>query len=127
MQAGCTQDYFCNVQNGRSWTAFTYAGELSTAAWGFNDAGVSFTLNAVYANEVKTGGVGRTFVSRSLLDAPDLESAVERAQEANQATGHNLNIIGLDEHAIVTVETGLPLECLPSLTWSIHGLGSKSC
>lgn len=91
--------------NGRSWTAFTYAGELSTAAWGFNDAGVSFTLNAVYANEVNTHGVGRTFVSRSILDAPNLQAAVERVQEPNQATGHNINLIGLDEKAIVTIET----------------------
>lgn len=94
------------LQNGRSWTAFTYAGELSTAAWGFNDAGVSFTLNAVYANEVNTHGVGRTFVSRSILDAPNLQAAVERVQEPNQATGHNINLIGLDEKAIVTIETG---------------------
>lgn len=94
------------LQHGRQWTAFTYAGELSTAAWGFNDAGVSFTLNAVYADHVHTKGVGRTFVSRSILDAPKLDEAVRRVQEPNQATGHNINLIGLDEHAIVTIETG---------------------
>ena len=94
------------MQNGRAFTAYTYAGELSTAAWGFNDAGVSFTLNAVYAKEVKLPGVGRNFVSRSILDAPSFEEAIKRITVPDQATGHNINVIGLDTKSIVTIETG---------------------
>lgn len=94
------------LQNGRSWTAYTYAGELSSAAWGFNDAGVSFTLNAVYARRVQVPGIARNFVSRSILDAASLEDAVARITVPNQATGHNINVIGLDGRKIVTIETG---------------------
>jgi len=94
------------LQNGHSWTAYTYAGELSSAAWGFTDSGVSFTLNAVYATHVSVQGVGRIFVSRSILDAASLEDAVERVAVPDHATGHNINLIGLSEHRIVTIETG---------------------
>jgi hypothetical protein len=94
------------MQNGHSWTAYTYAGELSSAAWGFTDSGVSFTLNAVYATHVSVSGVPRNFVSRSILDAASLGDAVMRVAVPNQATGHNINLIGLSEHRIVTIETG---------------------
>jgi len=102
------------MQNGHSWTAYTYAGELSSAAWGFSlESGVSFTLNAVYARHVEVAGVGRTFVSRSIMDATSLEDAVARVTVPNQATGHNINLIGLNEHRIVTIESGAYL--LPHL------------
>ena len=95
------------MQNGHSWTAYTYAGELSSAAWGFSvESGVSFTLNAVYARHVEVEGVGRTFVSRSILDASSLEDAVRRVTVPHQATGHNINLVGLNEHKIITIETG---------------------
>lgn len=94
------------VQKNKTWAAFTYAGELSTAAWGWNSQGVCFTLNAVYAKFVNTYGVGRNFVSRSILDAENLEDAVRRITIPGQATGHNINVIGLDEKQIVTIETG---------------------
>lgn len=92
--------------DGSKWAAFTYAGELSSAAWGWNNHGVCFTLNAVYANEVNINGVGRNFVSRSILDAKSLDEAIQRVSIPNQATGHNINVIGLDERKIVTIETG---------------------
>ena len=88
------------------WAAYTYAGELSTAAWGWNSYGVCFTLNAVYADNVHIHGVGRNFVSRSILDASSLDDAKKRIQVGNQATGHNINVIGLDDRKIVTIETG---------------------
>ena len=69
--------------------------------------GISFTLNAVYAKEVRTSGLGRNFVSRSILDASSFEDAIVRITAANQATGHNINLIGLDGQHIATIETGL--------------------
>ncbi len=56
-----------HVQDGVEWVAYTYAGELSTAAFGFNNLGVAFTLNAVLPHEIKNPGVARNFVSRDLL------------------------------------------------------------
>jgi len=52
----------------RSWTAYTYLGELPSGAFGFN-ADVAFTLNWVGPTDVVCPGLGRGFVSRALLDA----------------------------------------------------------
>ena len=81
---------------------------------------MSFTLNAVYAKEVKLPGVGRNFVSRSILDAPSFEEAIKRITVPNQATGHNINVIGLDTKSIATIETGALSE-LAELSSSLRG------
>ena len=57
------------VQGNVRWTAYTYAGELPTSAFGFNSAGIGFTLNAVFPSATVTPGVARNFVSRQLLAA----------------------------------------------------------
>ncbi len=80
---------------------------------------MSFTLNAVYARHVAVEGVGRTFVSRSILDADSLEDAIAKVTVPNQATGHNINLVGLDEHKIVTIETGERIPTLPSVCCSV--------
>lgn len=56
------------LSNGLSFTAFTYAGELPSCAFG---------LNAVppVPDEILAGGIGRNFVSRDLLESTDLEDA----------------------------------------------------
>jgi hypothetical protein len=63
-------------------TAYTYAGELPTAAFGWNTF-FGFTLNSLHPSTVLSGKggrgtVGRNFVSRSVLDARSLEEAVQR-------------------------------------------------
>ena len=57
------------VQGNVQWTAYTYAGELPTSAFGFNSAGLGFTLNAVFPSAIVNPGVARNFVSRQLLAA----------------------------------------------------------
>jgi hypothetical protein len=61
-----------------SFTAYTYAGELPTCAFGFNSNGVAFTLDSVppASGEVVAGAIARNFVSRDLLEATSLEDAM---------------------------------------------------
>eukprot|EP00897_Mesotaenium_endlicherianum_P010318 jgi/Mesen1/9314/ME000060S08752 len=93
--------------SGVSYTAFTYAGELPSCAFGFNSHGIAFTLNATppEACEIVPGGIGRNFVSRDLLEASSLEDALQRVQLPNLAAGHNYNIMDVRERRMVTVET----------------------
>jgi hypothetical protein len=59
--------------------AYTYAGELPSCAFGFNSYGVVFTLNSVplASEEAVAGGVARNFISRDLLEAHNLDDALE--------------------------------------------------
>jgi len=68
-----------------NFTAYVYAGELPSTAFGWNAAGVGFTLNAQHA-PTNLDGVGRNFLSRALLSAKTLDEAVAIASLPNQAT-----------------------------------------
>jgi hypothetical protein len=66
-----------------------------------------FTLNSVplASEEAVAGGVARNFISRDLLEAHNLDDALERARERHLSVGHNYNIMDINERKIVTVET----------------------
>ncbi|KAK9862797.1 hypothetical protein WJX84_005916 [Apatococcus fuscideae] len=115
--------YFIQADlGGRQWTAFTYAGELSSTAFGFNDAGVAFTLNALFPTNVTVPGIGRNFVSRDLLQAagvlpahgvvkpPDWASSYEdglrRITTARHSAGHNYNLLALPAASLVQYRSG---------------------
>lgn len=68
------------MQAGREWLAYTYAGELPSSAFGFNDAGIAFSLNAVFPSKPLPVGLARNLASRSLLDADSLEDALRQVQ-----------------------------------------------
>ena len=70
----------------RSWTAYTYLGELPSGAFGFN-ANVAFTLNWVGPTDVVCPGLGRGFVSRALLDAADLALPSRRRRSQDRPPG----------------------------------------
>ncbi|CAK9202866.1 unnamed protein product [Sphagnum troendelagicum] len=95
------------LEDGLSFVAYTYAGELPSCAFGFNSYGVVFTLNSVplASEEAVAGGVARNFISRDLLEAHNLDDALERARERHLSVGHNYNIMDINERKIVTVET----------------------
>ncbi|KAG8053094.1 hypothetical protein GUJ93_ZPchr0001g30324 [Zizania palustris] len=61
-----------------SFTAYTYAGELPSCAFGFNSNGVAFTLDSVppVHGEIVAGAIARNFVSRDLLEARSLDDAM---------------------------------------------------
>ncbi|KAM0880780.1 hypothetical protein ACQ4PT_033342 [Festuca glaucescens] len=90
-----------------TFTAYTYAGELPTCAFGFNSNGVAFTLDSVPPAkcEVAAGGIAVNFVSRDLLEARDLDDAMHRVCSPAVSVGHCYNLMDVRARRIVTVET----------------------
>ncbi|KAF5824275.1 putative peptidase C45 [Helianthus annuus] len=95
------------LSNGQSYTAYTYAGELPSCAFGFNNHGLAFTLNSVppAESEIVAGGIGRNFISRDLLEATSLDDAVTRIRSSLVSVGHSYNLIDVNLRRILNVET----------------------
>ncbi|XP_076936297.1 uncharacterized protein LOC143603375 [Bidens hawaiensis] len=95
------------MSNGLCYTAYTYAGELPSCAFGFNNHGLAFTLNAVppAESEIVAGGIGRNFISRDLLEATSLEDAISRIHSSPVSVGHSYNLIDVNVRKILNVET----------------------
>lgn len=95
------------LYNGLSFTAYTYAGELPSCAFGFNGSGMAFTLNSVppSIDEIVAGGIGRNFISRDLLEATSIDDALSRIQLSEASVGHSYNLIDIKTRRILNVET----------------------
>jgi len=91
------------VEDAPAFTALSYPGFLCGNAFGFNAAGVCFSIDNVSPRNVREG-VGRQFVARSLLDACSLDDAIERATVPGQAMGFSYTIGSTAERRIVLVE-----------------------
>ncbi|KAG1330378.1 acyl-coenzyme A:6-aminopenicillanic-acid-acyltransferase 40 kDa form-like [Cocos nucifera] len=107
------------LPNGVSFTAYTYAGELPTCAFGFNSCGLAFTLNSVppTQEEITAGGIGRNFISRDLLEATGIGDALSRLHSSNTSVGHSYNLVDVRCRRIVNVETASGNRC------SVHEVG----
>ncbi|KAJ1298277.1 hypothetical protein BS78_01G441200 [Paspalum vaginatum] len=95
------------LPDGLSFTAYTYAGELPSCAFGFNSNGVAFTLNSVppVNDEIVAGAISRNFVSRDLLEAKNLEDAMHRICSPSVSAGHSYNLMDVRGRRILNVET----------------------
>ncbi|XP_008793986.2 acyl-coenzyme A:6-aminopenicillanic-acid-acyltransferase 40 kDa form-like [Phoenix dactylifera] len=107
------------LSNGVTFTAYTYAGELPTCAFGFNSCGLAFTLNSVppTREEISAGGIGRNFISRDLLEATGLGDALNRIHSSNASVGHSYNLMDARSRRILNVETASGNRC------SVHEVG----
>uniref|UniRef100_A0A5B7BL41 Peptidase C45 hydrolase domain-containing protein n=1 Tax=Davidia involucrata TaxID=16924 RepID=A0A5B7BL41_DAVIN len=93
--------------NGLCFTAYTYAGELPSCAFGFNNHGLAFTLNSVppSEDEIVAGGIGRNFISRDLLEATSIDDALTRIHSSEACVGHSYNLIDSRTRRVLNVET----------------------
>ncbi|KAK3434273.1 hypothetical protein EUGRSUZ_D01783, partial [Eucalyptus grandis] len=89
------------LSNGLCFISYNYAGELPSCAFGFNNNGMGFTLNAVPPSkeEILAGGIGRNFISRDLLEAMSMTDATKAS------VGHSYNLIDLKARRIRNLET----------------------
>jgi len=94
------------TSGGPTFHAYTYLGELPSGAFGYNDAGIGFTLNWVGPSQPQCPGLGRGFLSRALLDATSLDEAIAIAADPRGSTGHNYQLMWFgDAHPrIVNIE-----------------------
>lgn len=95
------------LPDGLSFTAYTYAGELPSCAFGFNSNGLAFTLDSVppVNDEIAAGAIARNFVSRDLLEANNFDDAMHRICSPSVSVGHSYNLMDVRERRIVNVET----------------------
>ncbi|KAL0297557.1 UNVERIFIED_CONTAM: hypothetical protein Sradi_6807800 [Sesamum radiatum] len=107
-----------NLPNGSSFTAYTYAGELPSCAFGFNSHGLprllqAFTLNSVppSKHEIDAGAIGRNFICRDLLEAQSIDDALTRIQLSEASVGHSYNLIDTKTRRILNVETASRNRC----------------
>nr|GMD03366.1 Acyl-coenzyme A:6-aminopenicillanic-acid-acyltransferase [Ipomoea batatas] len=93
--------------DGTTFTAYTYAGELPSCAFGFNSHGVAFTLNSVppTEEEIVAGGIGRNFISRDLLGSKSIDDALTRISSSEASVGHSYNLVDTRTRRILNVET----------------------
>jgi hypothetical protein len=75
-------------------TSYVYAGDLPSGAFGINSYGIGFTLNYVQPVAFGSPGVGRGFISRSLLDAVSAPDAMTKINVQPQGAGHNVQVCG---------------------------------
>ncbi|XP_031281353.1 uncharacterized protein LOC116139850 [Pistacia vera] len=97
----------CELSNGLSFMAYTYAGELPSCAFGFKSHGLAFTLNSVppAEDEIVAAGIGRNFISRDLLEATSIDDALTRIRSSEVSVGHSYNLIDIKTRQILNVET----------------------
>ncbi|KAK3005228.1 hypothetical protein RJ639_016989 [Escallonia herrerae] len=109
------------LHTGLSFTAYTYAGELPSCAFGFNSHGLAFTLNSAppTEDEIVAGGIGRNFISRDLLEATSIDDALAAMEDSNTvallhvkrihssevSVGHSYNLVDVKKRRILNVET----------------------
>ena len=84
-------------------TALSYPGFLCGNAFGFNEAGVCFSVDDVRPRATRVG-VGRHFIARSLLEAHSLEDAIVRVTVPERASGFSYTIGSIPERRMVHVE-----------------------
>ncbi|KAK3163266.1 hypothetical protein QOZ80_1AG0001430 [Eleusine coracana subsp. coracana] len=109
------------LPDGLSFTAYTVAGELPSCAFGFNSNGVAFTLDSVppVNEEIVAGAIARNFVSRDLLEARNLDDAIQRVCSPNVSVGHSYNLMDVRGRRIVNVETA------SGNRFAVHEAGAK--
>ncbi len=91
------------IEDGASFYAYTYAGELPGGSYNWNNHHLYFSVNFVATrNKDVRGRVSRVFVARLLLEASTIEEAVEILRSSPDASGYHY-CIGQGDR-IVSVE-----------------------
>jgi predicted choloylglycine hydrolase len=93
-----------SVDEKPEFTAFCYPGFLPGNAFGFNQHGLFFSVDHIQPHVTQVG-IGRHFIARSMLEAPSLQEAIDRATVPNQASGFSYTIGSAEERRIVIVES----------------------
>ncbi|ETO01760.1 hypothetical protein RFI_35680 [Reticulomyxa filosa] len=112
------------IEGGLSFVTYSYAGELPTQAFGYNDY-IVFTSNYVHPANPVVGGIGRNFVGRNLLDTTNLQEAMDVVAQDGQCGGHNYQIAEWTTGNMTGAEVaydGLHAFTLitPSYNWTFH-------
>lgn len=106
---------------GFSWNAFAYPGELAGSAFGWNSAGIFYTVNYLATDKVNLKGTPRYFVARGLLEKQSLAEAIRYLRSADEASGFHYFIGDANTGKIVSVEKSLKkISVVPVKELSCH-------
>jgi hypothetical protein len=86
--------------------AYVYSGDLPSGGFGWNEHRLGFSLNYVHPTVGVYPGLGRGFVSRSMLDATSLDKLVAAASVDGQCGGHNYQLVDFAQRRIINLEVG---------------------
>eukprot|EP00316_Scyphosphaera_apsteinii_P024002 CAMPEP_0119330808 /NCGR_PEP_ID=MMETSP1333-20130426/79054_1 /TAXON_ID=418940 /ORGANISM="Scyphosphaera apsteinii, Strain RCC1455" /LENGTH=341 /DNA_ID=CAMNT_0007340269 /DNA_START=134 /DNA_END=1159 /DNA_ORIENTATION=- len=79
-----------------AYTAYAYPGCVAGWAWGFNQHGVAFSINALTPASL-CAGLAASFISRDVLDARSMDDAIVRATVPLQGGGARFNLGSVTE------------------------------
>ena len=100
--------------------AFTYPGQLSGWAWGFNGNGVSQSVNALWMPQNASARLGVNFVTRSILSSSSLNDALERAHVPGQAGGAHFNLGSINADCTAADPCQVSIETAPDSVTSLN-------
>jgi isopenicillin-N N-acyltransferase-like protein len=86
-----------------AFTALSYPGFLCGNAFGFNAAGICFSVDSVQPRDSRCG-LGRHFLARSLFEAQSIDEAINRITVPGRALGFSYTIGSVAERRIVHLE-----------------------
>eukprot|EP00931_Biecheleriopsis_adriatica_P039720 TRINITY_DN22704_c0_g1_i2.p1 TRINITY_DN22704_c0_g1~~TRINITY_DN22704_c0_g1_i2.p1 ORF type:complete len:277 (+),score=50.00 TRINITY_DN22704_c0_g1_i2:423-1253(+) len=109
----------------KSFEAMAYPGMLPGATFGFNQHGIVLTVNALSPKDVAiekgtNGCAGKYFISRKILDAESVDSAIEFLNKTCSAYGMSMNIGSTRTGEQVNIEVG------PGFRLSVHRVKNAS-
>jgi hypothetical protein len=95
----------CAVEGSPRFVSFLYPGSLPGHTFAVNDRGLAMTVNNLRLLQVEVG-VPRMVLTRSLLDANNLPTALASVRNATRAGGFHLTLAHKDTEDLVSVEFG---------------------
>ncbi|MER9566931.1 C45 family peptidase [Mesorhizobium sp. M0571] len=88
---------------GPAWSSFMYPGMLPGHTFGLNEAGVVQTVNHISAQDFQPG-VPRQVICRAILNAGNLDEAVEILKRKDRASGFHHNLGDAKTRRLASVE-----------------------
>ena len=93
----------CRIEGSPGFAAFVYPGSLPGHTFAVTDAGLVVTVNNLRQRRV-IAGVPRMVLTRAVLDATDLDTAVSLLRDAPRAGGFHLTLAHRAHPALLSVE-----------------------
>ncbi|ARS56203.1 C45 family autoproteolytic acyltransferase/hydolase [Ralstonia pseudosolanacearum] len=95
----------CRIDGSLGFAAFVYPGSLPGHTFAVTDAGLAMTVNNLRLREA-VAGVPRMVLTRAVLDAASLDTAVAVLRESPRAGGFHLTLGHCAHPALLSVEFG---------------------
>ena len=94
-----------NLGDKDTWTSYTYAGQLSGDAFGFNEYGLAISINSLYPKDINLlTGASLSFLGRSILHGESISNVIALLKRYPIMSGLSINIASINELQICNIE-----------------------